>query len=480
MLREQAKLIVRAHRLMDICLTAVAFIGSYFIKKYVIPEPFRGLTTAPNYYIVLLMTIIIWYVIFEMFNLYASYRKQTFGRIFRNMVKAVSTATLIMILCMYIFKMTDVSRIMIGIFYFLDIILLAFGKGIVYKILTHYRKKGFNFRNILIIGSKGRAKDVIDILGDHLGKGYKILGCLEVNKDYIGKEVKKGIKVIGTIDNLERLLWEEVLDELIFAMPMRKIEGSDEYIAMAEEIGISVRIIPDWQIHKLMYRPGIATMQFEQFLGMPTLTLTTTTIKKGDLLIKSAFDYIFAGIAVLLLTPLFLLISFAIKLSSRGPIFYRQERCGLNGRKFMVYKFRTMVADAEERQENLETLNESDGPVFKIRKDPRIIPFVGGFLRKSSMDELPQLINVLRGEMSLVGPRPPIPSEVEKYGMWQRRRLSMKPGLTCLWQTTSKRNEVTFDQWMGMDLEYIDKWSLGLDFKILWKTVRVVLMCGGR
>lgn len=152
----------------------------------------------------------------------------------------------------------------------------------------------------------------------------------------------------------------------------------------------------------------------------------------------------------------------------------------MNGRRFMIYKFRSMPADAEARQREMKALNEADGPVFKIKNDPRIIPYIGKLLRKTSLDELPQLINVLRGEMSLVGPRPPIPAEVVEYDDWQRRRLSMKPGLTCLWQSASCRNEISFEDWMRMDLEYIDNWSLKLDFGILVKTAAVVLLGSGR
>jgi len=155
-------------------------------------------------------------------------------------------------------------------------------------------------------------------------------------------------------------------------------------------------------------------------------------------------------------------------------------RCGLNGRKFTVCKFRTMVPDAEARREEIAHLNETDGPVFKISKDPRIIPYLGTFLRRTGLDELPQLFNVLKGEMSIVGPRPPIPSEVDKYDLWQRRRLSMKPGMTCLWQTSRNRNEVRFEDWMNLDLQYIDNWSLKLDFVILLKTLGVVFTGEGR
>lgn len=480
MLRERSKLIVQTHKALDVCLTVTAFIGAYFIKRDLLPDPFRGLTTAPNYYIVLLMTIIIWYAVFALFPLYKSYRQQTLGQIIWNMIKAVSTGMLIMILCMYVFRITGVSRIMIGLFFMLNIGLLTLSKGVTYKILSYYRQKGFNFRNVLIIGSREMAKDAIDAIGDSLSSGYRIMGCLDLDKSEIGKQVKNGIQVIGTIDHMGGILREQVVDELIFAMPMNKINNADQCIAIAEEIGVLVRIIPDWQIHKLMYNPGIASIQFEKFQGISTMTLTTTSQKHGDLLIKSTFDYLFAGLALVLLMPLFLLISCAIKLSSRGPVFYKQVRSGVNGRRFMIYKFRSMVVDAEARRGELDALNEVDGPVFKIKKDPRIIPFVGPLLRKTSLDELPQLINVLRGEMSLIGPRPPIPAEVEKYDAWQRRRLSMKPGLTCLWQIRPNRNEMRFEEWMDLDLQYIDNWCLGLDFRILLKTVWVVLKGAGR
>jgi lipopolysaccharide/colanic/teichoic acid biosynthesis glycosyltransferase len=210
------------------------------------------------------------------------------------------------------------------------------------------------------------------------------------------------------------------------------------------------------------------------------MALTTTPNDDGGLLIKSFFDYLFAAVATVICLLPFIIVAIAIKFCSKGPVFYKQERIGLNGRKFIFYKFRTMVVNAEEEQKKLKTINESDGPVFKIKKDPRIIPIIGTFLRKTSMDELPQLINVLKGEMSIVGPRPPIPSEVEKYDNWQRRRLSMKPGLTCLWQVTPRRNDVCFEEWMSLDLHYIDNWSLELDFKIMLKTPWAVMSGAGR
>jgi exopolysaccharide biosynthesis polyprenyl glycosylphosphotransferase len=203
------------------------------------------------------------------------------------------------------------------------------------------------------------------------------------------------------------------------------------------------------------------------------LTFSTGPSSLLQLFAKRMLDVAIAGILLVLGMPVVLGIALAIKISSGGRVLFAQTRCGLNGRRFTLYKFRTMVEGAEERRAELEHLNEMDGPVFKLRRDPRVT-WLGRFLRKFSLDELPQLWNVLRGDMSLVGPRPPIPEEVAKYQRWQRRRLAMKPGLTCLWQI-SGRNEIDFDRWMQLDLEYIDSWSPSLDFKILLKTIPVVL-----
>jgi exopolysaccharide biosynthesis polyprenyl glycosylphosphotransferase len=395
------------------------------------------------------------------------------------MINAVSTAMLIMILCMYILKIKDVSRIMLGIFFILDIVLLGLSKGTVYFSLKRFREKGYNFRNVLVIGSRERAKEVINTIGNQRGSGFRVIGCLDVDHSEVGKKVKNGIKVIGTLDHIEAFMREEVVDEIIFAMPLREIENAGISINSAEEMGVSVRIVPDWQIDSLMYRPGVASARFEDFLGVPTMALHTTSPNQGALLIKSAFDYVFSFTALILLLPFLVIIAAAIKFSSKGPVLFKQERSGLNGRRFNVIKFRTMVVDAEGRREQVKDLNERDGPVFKIKKDPRVIPYIGIFLRKTGLDELPQFINILKGEMSMVGPRPPIPDEVDEYDRWQMRRLSMKPGLTCLWQITHNRNDLPFDRWMKMDLEYIDNWSLWLDFKIILITVKTVLWMEG-
>jgi len=214
-------------------------------------------------------------------------------------------------------------------------------------------------------------------------------------------------------------------------------------------------------------------MSLDRLYDLPLLTLSTTPDNEYLLLLKRFFDLVVAACMLVLFAPLSLLVIFAIKSSSKGPILFRQKRCGLNGRQFVLYKFRSMYEDALLRRAEISNLNEMDGPVFKCANDPRITP-VGRCLRKLSIDEWPQLLNVIKGDMSLVGPRPPLPEEVEQYKPWQRRRLRMRPGLTCLW-VLEGRNKLDFLSWVRLDLHYIDHWTLALDCRILLQSIPHVL-----
>jgi exopolysaccharide biosynthesis polyprenyl glycosylphosphotransferase len=480
MLKEKNKIIVRGRRLLDILLTLVALGVAFYLKKHILPGSFRGLKEEIDYLALVPIVIIIWYISLNWFQAYFSYRSKRLGEIIANTIKSVSASFMALSLVLYLLKIIEVSRLMMGLFFVLNLLLLLISKIIIYKLLNRIRKDGFNTRNILIVGTRERAKKTIEIIHDNEGTGFRILGCLDIDKEIIGKTIIDDYKTIDVIENLEKVLSDNVVDELIFAMPLRGIENADKYITMAENMGVNTRIIPDWEIYCIMYTPGVARIKFENFLDMPTMVLKITPPNEGDLFIKACMDKILAVIAFAILLPLFIIIAVLIKLFSKGPVFFSQERFGLNGRTFQMLKFRTMVNNAEDLLETIKEGNEMDGPVFKIKKDPRIIPWVGTLLRKTSLDELPQLINILRGEMSIVGPRPPIPGEVNQYELWQRRRLSMKPGLTCLWQIAPKRNDISFDAWMKMDLEYIDKWSLGLDFKLIFQTFKIMLSGAGR
>ncbi len=480
MLKEQGSLTLEMQKAVDICITGFSFIAAYFIKRNLLPEGLSNLSNNPNYYIVLLLIVIAWFISFKWMGMYMSYRQKAFWQFFVVILKSCFMGMALVGTAMYLMRIQSVSRLLMGIFFILDISLLTLFKYIVFKTLEKVRTDGFNTRNILIIGSEDLACQVIEAVEKFKATGYRVLGCFELEEKTLGKTVCGGHKVIGLIQDLEDYLRNNIVDELIFAMPLRKIKRGDRYIALAESMGIKVRIIPDWELHYLMYRPNIATIQFEEFLGVYSMALQSTPQNEGKVLIKNVFDFISAVFLILMLSPFLISIGVAIKIFSKGPVLYKQERLGMNGRRFWVYKFRTMVENADELLKELAEMNEADGPVFKIKNDPRIIPHVGSFLRKTSLDELPQLLNVIKGEMSLVGPRPPIPKEVDEYSVWHRRRLSMKPGMTCLWQIAPRRNDLSFEEWMKLDLKYIDTWSLFNDFKILVLTAKAVLTGAGR
>jgi exopolysaccharide biosynthesis polyprenyl glycosylphosphotransferase len=480
MLREHGTFTTQSQKFIDIAITGLSFIAAYHIKNFMLPGPFRGLITEPNYYIILLAIIITWYISFSWMGIYLSYRQSLFYQFFVKIIKSVFLGMVLLNIALYIFHVQDISRLLMGLFLVINISLLTLSKYIIYKTLKQFRARGINTRNVLVVGSRERAKDVIKSVEKNRDTGYKVLGCFDIEKELLGSSVVNGHRVIGVITDLKDFLENNIVDELIFAMPMRLIDNAGRYLTLAETMGVKVRIIPDWQIDHLMYQPGIAEIRVEDFLGLYTMSLQTTPPNEGRLFIKTLGDYAIAAILLIMSIPIFLMSAIAIKLFSKGPVFYKQKRLGLSGRHFTLYKFRTMVENADELLKELKEKNEADGPAFKIEKDPRIIPWIGTFLRRTSLDELPQLINVLKGEMSMVGPRPPIPSEVDEYSIWQRRRLSMKPGLTCFWQISPRRNDLSFNEWMRLDLKYIDTWSLFNDLKLIVLTLRAVLFGAGR
>ncbi len=480
MVRDRNQTLSHVQRALDLLLTALAFGAAYGLKKHVLPFPVGGLIETPSYHVLFLLIIMVWYVSFYLFGVHEPPEKSSFGRAAWATIKAVCAAMVVLIILMYVIKITDVSRILMGLFFLADIALLLFGKWTLYRILARSRRREYGTRNFLIIGRRARAMDVIRAIQHQSKSGYRVLGCLDSRSGSEGESVTRETRVLGSVDQLQAVLKEHVVDEIIFAMPLKDLDDPIGVMTTAESHGIPTRILPDWQIHQFTYRPSIARMAFEDFLGVPSMTLKTTPSRQAELLFKSVFDCLFSGALLILLSPILLILAGVVKSSSRGPVLFTQSRCGLNGRIFTMYKFRTMRADAEGGKTGLETLNEADGPVFKMKRDPRVVPVVGPFLRRTGLDELPQLINVLKGEMSLIGPRPPLPSEVKAYETWQRRRLSMKPGITCLWQIQSRRNDVNFSDWMRMDLQYIDNWSLLLDAKIFLKTPLVMLTGGGR
>jgi len=277
--------------------------------------------------------------------------------------------------------------------------------------------------------------------------------------------------VLGRLDDLGQILEREVLDEVVLGARRARLDRIEEAVRLCEEQGVGVKVLLDF------FPNSTSRIAVEELEGMPVLSFATAPTDVAPLAAKRIFDLVVSVAALVLLAPLFLGIALAVKLDSPGPVFFRQRRVGLNGREFWMWKFRSMCDGAEAMQPALAALNEMVGPTFKASQDPRVTR-VGRWLRRTSLDEFPQFWNVVKGEMSVVGPRPPIPSEVKEYQRWQRRRLSVRPGLTCTWQV-SGRSEVDFDRWMELDLHYIDHWSLWHDLSIVLRTIPAVLLGRG-
>lgn len=480
MLREHSRLLTSLHRTIDIILVILSFIAAYQIKRNFFISGIKGLSTEPNYYLVLLITVLLASFFFRLTGLYQSFRTQSLYQIGMRVSKAVIGILVGTIIVLFLLHEPNVSRMLFAIFIFILTGLLLLTKSLLYYTLHRYRSRDYNSRNVLIIGTGRRAKRMIKSIQRQKGLGYRILGCLDPfnGKTSTSDPVTGNVKILGSISIFSTILMEKVVDEVVFAADLEDIKSIKEYIQFAEGQGINIYIAPDFQLEKIMYRPETATVFIQEFAGLPTLAISSIPQRQGELLIKDCMDYLVAIVGLIILSPLFLIIILIIKATSKGPAFFIQERCGLYGRVYSIIKFRSMIANAEALKKDLEQNNEADGPVFKIKSDPRITA-VGKFLRRTSLDELPQLINILKGEMSLVGPRPAIPEEVKKYEPWQRRRLSMKPGLTCIWQV-SGRNKISFNQWMRLDLQYIDNWSLWIDIKLLALTVCEIFTLNGR
>ncbi len=316
--------------------------------------------------------------------------------------------------------------------------------------------------SVVIIGAGKRGQMVLERLVNHRELGATIVGFLDDDPALDGQGIGRA-RVIGTLGQLAEIIHRHVVDEVFIALPPDRVEEVRQLAAVAENEGKTVHIVAD------IVRPRFGQAYVVDFMGLPLLTVISTPHATLALLLKAAEDYLIAVVALIVALPLMGLVALAIKLESSGPVFFMQTRVGLHGRLFSLYKFRSMVQDAEHLRSELAPRNEADGPVFKIKADPRITR-VGRWLRKTSIDELPQLVNVLKGQMSLVGPRPALPDEVAQYSPWQRRRLSMKPGITGLWQV-SGRNDLPFSEWVRLDLDYIDHWSLAADIDILLRTI---------
>jgi exopolysaccharide biosynthesis polyprenyl glycosylphosphotransferase len=414
-----------------------------------------------------------WHVVFSAFGLYQSKRLENRKQETLDVFKATSAAVIVLGLVSAIFRLQMITPAFVVVFWAVASSLILLCRWILRMVLRWARMHGRNSRQMLIVGTNLRAIEFARTIEAKPELGYHLIGF--VDEEWSGAQNfgKSGKAIVSDLEHFSDYLRERIVDEVTIALPMKTFyTQSARIVGACREQGIIVRVLT-----------SIFDFQPERANGnlhdeMAVTTFGSSVFEGWPLVFKRLLDIIVSSILLVLLAPMFLIVAILIKFDSSGPVFFVQERVGLNKRKFQMYKFRTMVADAEQRQAQLESLNEADGPIFKIKDDPRFTR-LGKFLRKASIDELPQFLNVLKNDMSLVGPRPLDMRDYNKLEEdWLRRRFSVRPGITCLWQING-RSSVSFQEWMRLDMRYIDQWSLTLDLEILAKTIPAVLRGSG-
>ncbi|HEY74581.1 MAG TPA: undecaprenyl-phosphate glucose phosphotransferase [Thermoflexia bacterium] len=456
--------------LLDLLTIAFGFLGGYWIRydlrwflDVAYHAPFSAYLPFLAFYVVVLP------IFFVMDGVYRHWRGSWMEQMY-CVVNATTKVTVLMLAITFVFRPRFYSRVMLVEVGLLTILLMGIVRGAEKIALARLQAKGIGVTRVIIVGAGEVGRRVMRNIFAQPELGYRVIGFVDDDPEK-GRTDIGPFKALGPLDNLARAIEEHQADEVIITLPWmyhRKIMG---IVRECHRKQVRARIVPD------LFQMSLSQVDVESLGGIPLVGVREVSIGRGALLVKRVIDIIGSLVGLLLGAPLFGLIALAIRLDSTGPIIFRQTRVGKGGRHFQMYKFRSMHEGAEREQALLAELNEANGPIFKIRNDPRLTR-VGRFLRRTSLDELPQLINVLRGEMSLVGPRPPLPAEVAQYKEWHKKRLEVPPGMTGLWQV-SGRSRLSFDEMVLLDIYYIENWSLWMDFKILVRTVPKVLFGEG-
>lgn len=471
MLKQQARAVAFGVRALDLALVAAAFPLAYAFRSALAGDRVAGPYPIGEYWPVVVLSTLLWTGAAWVSRVYGIYRTRSTAVEMARIVRAVALLAVLVLALSFLSKQHQVSRLLV-VLYYATVLALLTASRIALRATAHVvRAHGFNSRSFAVVGTGELARALREGLLAHRSWGYAFAGWVLDDDASIGAVAGTG-PVLGHVDDLATVLERNVIDLVVFAVTPGRMEGLEQAVAVCTELGVPVKMGLD------ILPPPAHTFAMEELEGIPLLSFTHAT--ENDVLAlagKRAFDIVVSAVALVLFAPVVAVIAVAIQVDSPGPIYFRQRRIGKNGREFTLLKFRSMRVGAEDELARLRRHNEMDGPVFKMRADPRVTS-VGRFLRRTSLDELPQFWNVLRGEMSVVGPRPPLQSEVRLYQRWQRRRLSMKPGMTCTWQV-SGRNDVDFERWMELDLAYIDGWTLWRDVVILARTIPAVLLGRG-
>lgn len=470
------QLVIKGLKLFDLLVMAAAFILAAVPVSHGGEASFADFLTMRikvENFILFFGMLALWHILLASRGGYESQRLISKGDQAINIFQATSLGTLCITVLSSLFTIKMVTPAFLFAFWVIVTGLMVASRLLLRFFLEHIRRRGRNLNHVLIIGTNPRAVEFARKLEFRLESGYRVVGFVDVPWSGFERFSESHYSLVCDFNGLADYLRHSVVDEVVIGLPMSSFNDRSLAIAALCELhGIVVRFLP-W-----VFNLKVARLRAEDFEGDSLITLSTGPIDGWPVVCKRLLDFVLASILLIMFAPLLLVVAYFIKLTSKGPVFFTQERLGLNKRRFHIIKFRTMVVGAEKKQTELEHLNEVEGPVFKIKSDPRVT-MVGKILRKTSIDELPQLFNVLRGEMSLVGPRPLPVRDYEGFDQdWHRRRFSVRPGLTCLWQI-SGRSSISFDRWMELDMQYIDGWSLWLDLKILAETIPAVVKGAG-
>ncbi len=468
MVTENERVSKSMFRIVIMILTIVTFFVSIKLANiFINPE----IKYSAQYLTLLFLLLPIWFVGLTKTDLLLIYRVNDYPRLFTQSIKFIVIATGILFGLVNLLSFNGVAKEVIFIFGVLNhaVLSISYVSANQYYLLS--RKKGKNLKNIMIIADADSESFIQNIIS-HRELGYNI-NIIISDSEELYEKFSSGIKVIKKIASIPCLIKTQVVDEVFYCKNNFNSQELQLIMNACKEVGV------DFRFNSLLINESASPSLIQRFESIPFITYQNKPSNEVALGWKYIFDFSFSLIVIILWMPIFIAIGVIIKLTSKGPVIFKQKRVGIHGREFYIYKFRTMMVDAEKMQADLMDQNEVSGPVFKIKDDPRITR-IGKLLRKTSLDELPQFFNVLKGDMSLVGPRPPIMHEVNQYKAWQLRRLSMRPGITCTWQIMPHRNKIAFDDWMRLDLQYIDNWSLKQDFLLTFKTVRAVIMGSGQ
>jgi exopolysaccharide biosynthesis polyprenyl glycosylphosphotransferase len=458
MLRRDRLMRMQVHQLVDACLFAFSFWLAYELRTSSAIIDFFSLrqdpTTFKDYVWLYVILIPASPLILEATGFYDRPLLGPRQTMLWQLFKGCALTTLMLILVLFFFKML-IARWVVLWFGGISFVLILSREELVRLSWKSKLAQAQHRRRFALVGSREETARMRAELAARGEKDPEIIDELDLNET--------------STEQLVRILHEHSVNGVILSAKRSYFERVEEAIRACELEGVEVWLLADF------FKTQISRTSLDDFYGRPILVFRSTPEASWQSVTKQVLDFVGALLLLLLMGIPLLLIALLIRLTSPGPVLFRQQRSGLNGRPFTIYKFRTMVTDAEQRKHELEAMNEMSGPVFKVTNDPRITP-LGRWLRKFSLDEFPQLFNVLRGEMSLVGPRPLPVDEVRRFNdLAHRRRLSVKPGLTCLWQISGRNEVKDFRDWVRLDLEYIDNWSLWLDLKILWRTLPIVL-----